>query len=124
MKAQAEGGSGGAFAALVNREKNAGPARKWVSDRLGAGVKIGDDPRVVTKEGKGWGAVILEGVFRDTSKSSREAKEDNNDYDAADFLLQVSDSAGATRRYSSHEPAAHKHVLSSHRAQLPPLYWE
>ena len=41
---------------------------------LNFGVKIGDDPRVVTKEGKGWGAVILEGVFRDTSKSSREAK--------------------------------------------------
>lgn len=60
MKKQAEGSGGGPFAALVNRQKNAGPAMKWRADKVGSGVTIdAADVRKVRKEGDGWASVTL-----------------------------------------------------------------
>jgi hypothetical protein len=87
MKKQAEGAGGGPFAALVNRQKNAGPAMKWRTDKMGKGCKVDDtDVRKVIKEGEGWGAVMLDGLLRD-------GKSDGS-YDAADYLLELKNVSG------------------------------
>ena len=54
MKSQAEGSSGGAFGALVNRNVNSGPALQWSTDEKHAtpGVCVNkDDTRVVEFSG-------------------------------------------------------------------------
>ena len=87
MKKQAEGAGGGPFAAIVNRQKNAGPAMKWKVDKLGKGCKVdAGDVRKVTKEGDGWGAVMLDGLIRD-------GKADGT-FDAADWLLELKNVSG------------------------------
>jgi hypothetical protein len=84
MKKQAEEGSSGMFAALVNRQKNAGPASNWDMQKAGDGCKAGaEDPRVVTKGVGGgvWGGAKLDRVFRSGTTPDT--------YDAADFLVEI-----------------------------------
>ena len=88
MKKQVEDpSSGGAFAALVNRNQNSGPALKWRNDRLGKGCTINEeDARKVTKSGNGWGVQTLDAMIR--TGTTKDA------YDACDVLLECTKLSG------------------------------
>jgi len=83
MKKQAEGKGGGAFASLVNRSASSGPAMQWVTDKKGPGVTLGegDDTRIVSYEGTGWGCLLLDRELR-TGKSE-------DCYDRGDMLIKL-----------------------------------